>query len=165
VGSDHLAVAAAELWGTQSYSPCELEFLWTVNKVTEAAAMALGKVTPRTGQGAVPLPHQASQVKALNQSSNDDWLSSYGGVDEERAFHNYWLARGGQAFFDRFTAPGARSKDSYVELRRMVTRRAYLARLSQEWTMHGLDNREAFFWGGALVGQYLPMTWKAKEDQ
>jgi hypothetical protein len=92
-------------------------------------------------------------------------LASHGGADEERAFHNYWKARGGQAFFDRFTAPIARGTDSYVELRRMVTRRAYLARLSQEWTMHGLDNREAFFWAGPLVGQYVPMTWRAKEDQ
>jgi hypothetical protein len=118
----------------------------------EAAAMALGRATSRTGPDAVPLPHQHTQVKALNQSSNDDWLSSHGGADEERAFHSYWKARGGQAFFDRFTAPMARGTDSYVGLRKMVTRHAYLARLSQEWTMHGLDNREAFFWGGALVG-------------
>ena len=136
-----------------------------MTKVMESAATVLAKATSRTGPDAVPLPHQHTLVKALNQASNDNWLASHGGANEEKALHNYWKARCGQAFLENFTAPVARSADSYTDLRRMVTRCAYLARLSQEWTMHGLDLREAFFWGGTLVGHYLPMTWRAKEDQ
>jgi hypothetical protein len=89
-------------------------------------------------------------------------LASHAGADEEKAFHKCWKMRGGQDRFNRFTGPFEKAPDAYVDLRKMVTKRAYLAKLSQGRTEFGLDTREAFFWAGPLVGTYLPMTWKAK---
>jgi hypothetical protein len=100
-----LITAAAELWGTQSYSPLELEFNWTLTKVMEAASTAFTEAELTQGPKAITLPHQLSIVKVLNKSSNDDWLASHGGTEEEKAFYSYWRARGGQKLFDRFTGP------------------------------------------------------------
>ena len=100
-----MIIAAAELWGTQSYSPLELEFNWTLTKVMEAASTAFTEAELTQGPKAITLPHQLSIVKVLNKSSNDDWLASHGGTEEERAFYNYWRTRGGQKLFDRFTGP------------------------------------------------------------
>jgi hypothetical protein len=133
--------------------------------VLEAASAAFVDAGLTQGPKAITLPHQLDSVKVLNKSSNDDWLASHGGTEEEKAFYNYWRARGGQRVFDRFTGPAGFCPDSYLDLRRMVTRRAYLAKLSQEWTVHGLDTREAFFWGGPLAGVYLPMAWKQRQDK
>jgi hypothetical protein len=100
-----LIIAAAELWGTQSYSPLELEFNWTLTKVMEATSTAFTEAELTQGPKAITLPHQLSIVKVLNKSSNDDWLASHGGTEEEKAFYSYWRARGGQKLFDRFTGP------------------------------------------------------------
>ena len=93
------------MWGTQSYSPLELEFNWTLSKVLEAASTAFTDADLTQGPKAITLPHQLSLVKEQNKSSNDDWLASHGGTDEEKAFYSYWRARGGQKEFDRFTGP------------------------------------------------------------
>ena len=152
--------ALGEMWGTQTWSPFELEFMWNVLKLHEAAHQMLQPVH----RGGPPLP--GSEVaKGYSEIDNSDWLSSTMGLSEEQLYKKLWQERGGHRIMLEVTPRTALEEDSYKGVRRMYAKRRFLAQVSREWTKWGLDMREGFFWAGPLAGQYVTRSWMRPVDR
>ncbi len=106
----------------------------------------------------VTFPTEGADARAAAIQDGDDALSSLIGFEEEVAYKQHWLERGGIDLF-RPSTPNQAMGDPYKELWKMYQKRRALAIIGQEWTRWGLDLREGFFWAGPLAGRYVQRTW------